>query len=120
MDQIQYAGNALVTGSKIAHAVLAYAQALASNGDSATVTIPVLHEHGSVVTAEILIGPASQLIAEPYESTSPELEDADVVERLNEATAKLQPARAIADNAGNYSAIDDDDLGPVTNPLETD
>jgi hypothetical protein len=110
MDQIQYAGNTLVTGSDIAHAVLAYAQALASNGDSATVTIPVLHDDGSVVTAEILIGPASQLITEPYESTAPELEDADAIARLTDATGRLQTAHPVPEPAGELSTVADTDL----------
>jgi hypothetical protein len=110
MDQIQYAGNTLVTGSNIAHAVLAYAQALASNGDSATVSIPVLHDDGSVVIAEILIGPASQLIAEPYESSAPEFEDPDVVSQLNGETAKLHTPHAVAEQSGDLSAVDATDL----------
>jgi hypothetical protein len=116
MDQIQYAGNTLVTGSDIAHAVLAYAQALASNGDSATVSIPVLHEDGSVVTAEVLIGPASQLITEPYESSAPELEDADTIARLTEATTSLQVAHPVPEPVGDLLAVDDTDLdGPTRN-----
>jgi hypothetical protein len=110
MDQIHYAGNTIVTGSDIAHAVLAYAQALAANGDSATVTIPVQHRDGSTVTAEILIGPASQLIAERYDSAGPELEDVAVVTRLKAAAAQLQTPHAVADQEANYSAVDSTDL----------
>jgi hypothetical protein len=120
MDQIQYAGNTLVTGSKIAHAVLAYAQALASNGDSATVSIPILHDDGSVVTAEILIGPASQLIAEPYESASPEVEDADVVSHLNEEAAKLRTPHAVPQQSGELFVVDAADLGEFADRLMED
>jgi hypothetical protein len=118
MDQIQYAGNTLVTGSDIAHAVLAYAQALASNGDSATITIPVQHDDGSVVTAEILIGPASQLITEPYESPAPEIEDADTIARLTDATTSLQVAHPIPEPMGDLSAIDDNELDGPTRSVE--
>ena len=118
MDQIQYAGNTLVTGSKIAHAVLAYAQALASNGDSATVTIPIRHDDGSVVTAEILIGPASQLIAEPYESSAPELEDADAIARLTEATARLRGAHPVPEAEGDFSAVDGTELDEASSAPE--
>ena len=114
MDQIRYAGNTLLTGTDIAHAVLAYAQALASNGDSATIAIPVQHDDGSVVKAEILIGPASQLIAEPYETSRPELEDADTLSRLSEATAKLQTPHPTPEAAVDYSAVDDNDLDGAT------
>jgi hypothetical protein len=106
MHQISYAGNTLVTGSAIAHSLLGYAQALADESASATVTIPVVHEDGTVVSAEILIGPASQLVAESYESAGPELEDAEVVEYLNAAAARLRPARAVAEDPADGSAVD--------------
>ena len=117
MDQIQYAGNTLITGSDIAHAVLGYAQALASKGDSATITIPVLHDDGSVVPAELLIGPASQLIAEPYESDAPEIEDADVVGWLSDQRAKLQTPRAVSEPRADYSAVDGHDLDEAASSL---
>ena len=117
MDQIQYAGNTLITGSDIAHAVLAYAQALASKGDSATITIPVLHDDGSVVPAELLIGPASQLIAERYESDAPEIDDADVVGRLNDLTAKLRTPHAVSEPSAEYLAVDGNDLDEAASSL---
>jgi hypothetical protein len=110
MDQIRYAGNTLETGTDIAHAVLAYAQALAANGDSATITIPVRHNDGSVVKAEVLIGPASQLISEPSDTSDSELEDAHTVRWLTEATAKLRTPHPTAEAAADYWAVDDNDL----------
>jgi hypothetical protein len=118
MEQIHYAGNTITTGSDIAHAVLEYAQALASNSDSATISIPVQHVDGTTVTAEVLIGPASQLIAEPYESDGPELEDADAVRRLNEAAAKLRTPRAMAEDPGDYPGVGADDLDQSAGGLE--
>ena len=118
MDQIKYAGNALVTGSEIAHAVLAYAQALASTGESATITIPVLHDDGSVVTAELLIGPASQLIAEPYESSAPEVEDAETVNGLNVAAARLQTPHPVAEEPQDLAAVDSRELDQAASALE--
>jgi hypothetical protein len=118
MDQIKYAGNTLVTGSDIAHAVLAYAQALASSDDSATIGIPVQHDDGSIVTAELLIGPASQLIAEPFETAADEIEDEDVVRRLNDATSKLQTPHAVTENATDLSALDASELDRAARLLE--
>jgi hypothetical protein len=117
MDRIHYAGNTLVTGSSIAHALLAYAQVLAAHSDSATVTIPIVHEDGSIVSAEILIGPASQLVSETYDSAVPELEDADVVAHLTSAASRLTGGPAIPEDAVDYSAVDASDLDLPADPL---
>jgi hypothetical protein len=110
MERIDYAGKTLLTGSAIAHALLSYAQALAQQSTSATVTIPVQHDDGSRHNAEVLIGPASQLVSEDYETGGPELEDEEVVAALNAATARLGGARPIVETDRQYSAGGVDDL----------
>jgi hypothetical protein len=117
MHRIHYAGNSLVTGSSIAHALLAYAQVLAAHSDSATVTIPIMHPDGSVANAEILIGPASQLVAETYETADPELEDPDVVDSLTSAASRLTGGPAVPEETADYSAIDATDLELPASPL---
>ena len=44
MDRIHYAGDSILTGTDIAHAMLEYARALAQVGSSATVEIPTVDE----------------------------------------------------------------------------
>lgn len=89
MDRISYAGDSLVTGSEIAHALLRYAEALAQAGTAATVQIPTIDQSGTVVRAEILIGPSSQLVSTPTVGTGAEILDADLVRRLQDETARL-------------------------------
>jgi hypothetical protein len=117
MQRLHYAGDTFLTGSAIAHSLLAYAQALAARASSATVTIPIWREDGSLASAEILIGPASQLIAEAYESSAPELEDDEVVARLNAAITRLAP-RAVPEETRDYSALDISDLDASAEELD--
>ena len=91
MDRIHYAGDSILTGSEIAHALLEYAQALAVAGTSATVVIPVVDEHdGSIERSELLIGPASQLISDTEQSPHPDAIDHDLVRRMHDEAAWLR------------------------------
>ncbi|MFS0732390.1 hypothetical protein ABC304_10345 [Microbacterium sp. 1P10UB] len=84
MKTVIYAGDAFVTGDAIADAVLRYSKILAEAGTADTVTIPVRRNDGERVEATLLLGPASQIVAEsqPYDGRE-EIEDGDVVDELN-------------------------------------
>ncbi|WP_368498065.1 hypothetical protein [Herbiconiux sp. A18JL235] len=111
MERIHYAGDAVTTGTAIAHALLDYARALALVEASDTVEIPVVRDDGSVARATFLIGPASQLIAEsvePVESADgarEELESQELVDDLARRAARLGHARPVFDD------VFDDDQG---------
>lgn len=92
MELLHYSGDQLLTGTEIGRAVIDYAAALAVAGSSAAVEIPVRRPDGSVVRAHLLIGPASQLAAEPEVSEFPELEDAELVRELRAAIDALAKA----------------------------
>jgi hypothetical protein len=99
MQRISYAGSSVVTGTDIAQAVLSYAQALAVNDSSETISIPVLLPDGERGDASILIGPASQLIAEPATGDVDEITDETLVQRLTQRTQELGPAHPVAETA---------------------
>ena len=99
MERINYAGGVLITGDAIARAVLAYAEALAKRGTAAEVDIPVRREDGSYGTAQLLLGPASQLVAETVESDLEEPVDEALVARLHQETARLSDSRPLFDDA---------------------
>lgn len=82
MDRLHYAGNSIVTGTALAHALLDYAQALAQVNASATVKLPTLNDDGSHGRSEILIGPSSQLMSDEEESHHAELVDEELVIRM--------------------------------------
>lgn len=90
MDRIYYAGDSLLTGSDIARALLDYAQALAQVGAAATVDIPTVTAAGQPGRAEILVGPASQLLSSAEEVSVEEVVDADLVADLQEKSENLR------------------------------
>lgn len=94
MDRLHYAGDSIVTGSDISHALLDYAQALAEAGTSATVSIPTLNDDGSRGRSEVLIGPASQLISDSEASPYDEIVDAELVARLRALAARVRDERS--------------------------
>lgn len=119
MERIHYAGGTILTGTEISRALLQYAAALARSDSSATVDVPVRDEHGELATANMLIGPASQLISLAETSGGEEIVDEDLVAELRTKTEHLGPMRAIAD--GELFAGDDggvlDGLGDFEPPL---
>lgn len=123
MQRIFYAGDSVLTGTDIAHAVLAYAQALALADSSETIAIPVLLPDGEQGEASILIGPASQLIAETATDDVDELVDEALVARLTELTNARGAARPVTETAEslqeqNETAFDlDFDLDTDDRPL---
>ena len=93
-----YAGETFLTGDEIADAVLAYARALAERSTAATVEIPIRHEDGTSSQLAILVGPASQIVAEPAGSDGEEIVDADLVDDLHRrAQATMSPRAAMLD-----------------------
>jgi hypothetical protein len=102
MKLIHYAGEILVTSDVIADAVLRYAGVLAQHNGSATVTIPVRLDDGTVVDADMLIGPTSQLVAVPHETDADELIDEEVLMRISDEIARLAPSHPVT------ASFDDD------------
>ncbi|MDQ0895300.1 hypothetical protein [Agromyces ramosus] len=96
MERIHYAGDELVTGTEIAEALMEYAAVLAQQRTAASVDIPVRHPDGSIGTASLLLGPASQLVREPVESAGKEVTDESLVQRLRRLTAALAPRWPVA------------------------
>ncbi len=92
---IVYAGEELITGDEIAQALLKYSEALAEKGSASTVEIPILSDDGTRSTATVLVGPASQIVARPAESSFGELHDPRVVEHLAALTTDLRPGPSV-------------------------
>jgi hypothetical protein len=103
MERVYYAGDHFLTGTEIARALLDYAAALAEHGNAASVEIPVRHDDGSVGVANLLVGPASQLVTEHIDHLDDEITDDALVERLARLTEQLAPIRPVISDA-NRSA----------------
>lgn len=109
MERIHYAGGTIITGTEISRALLQYAAALARNDTSATVDVPVLDEKGRTTVANMLIGPASQLVSLTEVGDDEEIVDEELVAELRTRTEQLGPRRALADGDlfGEDGDVDD-------------
>jgi hypothetical protein len=83
VKELIYAGGKTIVSDQLAEALTDYAQILAANGNSGVIDIPAVGEDGTVGTSRLLLGPASQIIAEPVTVDTPELDDREVVDELN-------------------------------------
>jgi hypothetical protein len=100
---IVYGDNKVMTGDAIADAVLAYAAALGENGTTDIVEVPTCDEDGAAATAEMLLGPASQVMVEVAPDDELEPEDDDLVGELVRRTAAVGGGRFV-DAASSHSA----------------
>lgn len=75
MKRISYAGGSFVTGDGIADALLDYAAVLARAGSADRLSVPAIGGEEGVVSIDLVVGPASQLIAAPEEHLGSELLD---------------------------------------------
>ncbi len=83
MKSITYAGDTFTTGDAIAAAVMEYGKILADAGTADTVTLPIITADGAESHATLLLGPASQMVAESAPDATDELRDDELVARLN-------------------------------------
>jgi hypothetical protein len=92
MKRIYYSSGSILTGDRMADVVVTYAAALATRELSDTVDIPIFLEGGATARAQLLIGPASQLVVvpEPGETDMPE-EDATIDELSKRARSLSSP-----------------------------
>jgi hypothetical protein len=84
-----YAGGWFLTGDTIADAVLDYAAELANAGKAAKVDVPTLDLEQNPQKVILVLGPSSQLLAEPI-ALGRELEDEPFAVELRRRTRVLQ------------------------------
>ena len=83
MKRIFYASGSVVTGDRTAAAVLAYARALAMRETSDSIDIPVVTPAGTEGRAQLVIGPASQLMVVTEVMDRDELDDDDAIAAID-------------------------------------
>ena len=94
MKRIHYASGSLLTGDDIADVLVRFAAALAHNNDSAEVRAPAIEAGGRTGEVLMLLGPASQIMAEDEPFAGEELRDRPFVDELEARIAALGPQRA--------------------------
>ena len=94
MKRIHYASGSLLTGDDIADVLVRFAAALAHRKDAAEVRAPAVVDGGQTGEVLMLLGPASQILAEDEEFDGAELKDAEFVSEFEDKIAALAPVRA--------------------------
>lgn len=106
MKSIHYAGDVLLTSDAIADAVILYAAALGRSDTSVELKIPVMVAGGMRSEATMVLGPASQLLAEPDLNPSGQFDDSDVVASIEQRTAALGPVKV--EPSDDYTRVNTD------------
>jgi hypothetical protein len=106
MKRIYYASGSVLTGDRMADAIVAYASALAQREISDTIDIPVSLPNGTEARAQLLIGPASQLVVVPEADARDVAEDDETIAELSmRARALSSPhPQAVAEADSPYYA----------------
>jgi hypothetical protein len=111
MKRLSYGGESVFTGDAIADAVLAYAEALANRQSSATITIPARLKSGQRTEVNLLVGPASQIVAMHEDVEGEEIVDDAIVENIHaEVKVLTGPLRVRSHEVGRQqnTFFDDD------------
>jgi hypothetical protein len=88
-----YAGGNVLLGDITCKAVIRYARALAESRRYDVISLPVIGDGGERGDAHVLLGPASALFSAPVVAGGEDLEDFDLVRRLEHRTRGLHPDR---------------------------
>ena len=88
-----YAGGNVLLGDITCKAVIRYARALAESRRYDVVSFPAIGDGGERGDAHLLLGPASTLISTPVVDGGVDLEDFDLIRRLELRTHGLHPDR---------------------------
>jgi hypothetical protein len=94
MKRIHYASGSLLTGDAVAEALVGYAAALAANKTAAEVHAPAVLDSGQRGEVLLLLGPASQILAEDEADQADELLAPEFVADLEQRTRELGPLKA--------------------------
>lgn len=96
VKRILYAGGSFLTGDRIAEAVLEYAAELANAGKATKLDVPALDLEQHPESVSLVIGPSSQLLAEPI-TVGQEIDDETFTRRLRRMTQVLRSKSGTAD-----------------------
>jgi hypothetical protein len=112
MKRVFYAGGSVLIGDRMADAVVRYAGALAMRDGSDLIDIPISLDDGKTTRAQLLIGPASQLVVIPEAGVPEGPEDEATIEDLTRRARLLSSPRPQASNESTDSSFaEGDDFG---------
>jgi hypothetical protein len=117
MKRVSYGGESFITSDDGAAALLDFAASAAMSGIGEVVTLPSVLADGRVVSVSLVIGPSSELMTTPIETSYPEPDTRKAAAALRARASQLGASNAHA----NGSAIAGRDLessDTVTGDLE--
>ena len=97
VKRVIYAGSDFLTGDAIAAALMRFSEALAEVGQAETIAIPALGENGEESQVEVLVGPASQIMAQDVTTEPADLVVPGAVAALEAKIRALTPHAVIAE-----------------------
>lgn len=107
----------MLTGTAIARAVIDLAEQLAIRGTASTVNIPALQADGTVSSSNLLLGPASQLVAETAVINLEEIHDDELVREIERRVTALKPHRGLPIHPDDAIGWDPDMDVTTTEPV---
>jgi hypothetical protein len=95
--KITYAGESFLTTDAVAVGLLDFVAALGEKHEAESLSIPAVRKDGTTVFVRLVVGPASELIGVPLETTLTEPDTRDFVSQLRERTQALSSPRPVID-----------------------
>jgi len=93
MRTISYGGESFTTSDAAAEALLDFAAAAAQSESADVVHVPAVAPNGELIIADLVIGPASELLVVPADVAFAEPDTAAAVQVLREKTRVLVDSR---------------------------
>jgi hypothetical protein len=106
MKCISYVGRDLLTGDRIADAIMDYATVLARRARADRVDIPVLVDD-RISHVEIILGPASQIAAETVTDAREDPVDEELIADLQRRAARLKDPKPMTTSDGSDLQLPD-------------
>jgi hypothetical protein len=107
MKRIFYSSGSIVTGDRMAIAIVRYAEVLAQSESSDTIDVPITLASGEEGRAQVLLGPGSQLVVVPEENVDETPEDDATIAELESRTRSHSSPRPLAseeNDGGQYGS----------------
>ena len=98
MHRVSYADESFLMADEATIALFDFAALVADKGQAEPLAIPVIEVDGRPGQRRAIIGPASQIIAEPIDSDLPEPDVSEFLAELRTRSAKYGPARGLPDD----------------------
>ena len=86
---LHYTGGSVLMADDVCEALIQYARVLAASQASDVLVVPVIDDDGELLTAELLVGPASQLLAVPVLGVEESGRDQTVIDDIERRTRRL-------------------------------